>query len=261
MIIGEEWFMIRELKRQGLSISEISKRTGRDRKTIRKIINQKEMPTIKKRPQGPSKLDPYMEYLQKRMDIGVYNCVKLLREIKDKGYTGGITILKDFVRPFRQREQAIMRYETPPGYQAQVDWGTVGKIYRRGVLKTVYCFCMTLGYSRAMYVEFTTRADTRAFIRGHINAFNYFGGITETILYDNTKCAKLAFEDGLTVLNPTFADFAATYSFTPKFCRPYRPQTKGYVSYCTSCVLYSFSLPRLAIFFLISITASSLGRS
>lgn len=222
--------MIREFHKQGLSISDIARKTNHDRKTIRKIISQGNMPKMKERPKVPSKLDPFKDYLKQRIDKGVFNCVKLLREIEAMGYTGKSTILRDYVKPFRTSQKAVVRYETPPGHQAQVDWGTVGKMYdSRGVLKTVYCFVMTLAYSRYMYLEFTLRADTRSFIRGHINAFNYFGGLPETILYDNTKCAKLAYEDGKTVLNPLFADFASCFGFAPKFCKPYRAQTKGKV--------------------------------
>lgn len=230
MIKGEEWFMIRDLYKKGLSISEISRKTKHDRKTIRRIISSDQIPKMKERPQRPSKLDPFKGYLRKRMDLGVFNCVKLLREIKEMGYQGQYSILKDYIKPFRQSQKAVIRYETLPGYQAQVDWGTVGKMYdERGVLKTVYCFLLTLSYSRYMYIEFTFRADTRAFIRGHLNAFNYFGGLTERILYDNTKCAKLVYEDGSTTLNPLFSDFASCFCFTPKFCKPYSPQTKGKV--------------------------------
>ena len=88
---------------------------------------------------------------------------------------------------------------------------------------------MTLSFSRMSYIEFTWRADTRAFIRGHQNAFAYFGGITKTCLYDNLKSVNLAYEGGGPRLNPTFADFADTFGFGPRLCRPYRPQTKGKV--------------------------------
>lgn len=138
MIIGEEWFMIRELFRQGLSISEIARRTDHDRKTIRKIVSQEKMPRMKKKEKRPSKLDPFKDYLNKRMESGVFNCAKLIKEIEAMGYSGRSTLLTDYLRPFRASQRAVIRYETPPGYQAQVDWGTVGKIYdNRGVLKTV----------------------------------------------------------------------------------------------------------------------------
>lgn len=157
------------------------------------------------------------------------NAVKMLKEIRAMGYTGGISILKEFMGPHRRKVKAVQRYETPPGQQAQVDWGTCGKIYERGVLRTVYCFVMTLEYSRMMYVEFTLRSDTRAFIRGHLNAFAFFGGVVKTCLYDNLKSVKLATLEDRVRLNPAFADFACTFGFTPKMCRPYRPETKGKV--------------------------------
>jgi len=229
LVRGDEYFMIRQMRREGLSISEIARKTGRDRKTVRKAVAGGSRPSYRPRPKRPSKLDPYKLYLEKRMDIGVYNAVKLLREIKARGYDGGITILKDFIKPYRDKEKAVIRYETPPGQQAQVDWGICGRQVLEGETKTVYCFLMTLGYSRYGYLEFTTRCDTRAFIRAHINAFNYFGGIPKSCLYDNLKSVRLATDENGVVFNPTFLDFADTFAFLPRLCRPYRPQTKGKV--------------------------------
>ena len=156
------------------------------------------------------------------------NAVKILRELRGLGYAGGVSILKEFMAPYRKKEKAVMRFETPPGEQAQVDWGTCGKLVDRGVMKTVYCFCMTLGFSRMMYVEFTFRCDTRAFIRCHMDAFDFFGGVTREILYDNLASVKLITSEG-SRMNPTFADFSDTFGFQAKTCRPYRAQTKGKV--------------------------------
>jgi len=221
--------MIRQMHREGLSVSEIAGKTGRDRKTVRKVIKAESQANYGPRLKSGSKLDPFKPYIETRMEIGVLNAVKILREIKARGYDGGVTTIKDFMQPRRQRSKAVIRYETPPGYQGQVDWATCGKIFHHGVLKTVYCFVMTLGYSRMMFAEFTLRCDTRAFIRSHINAFDFFGGITRTNLYDNTKCVRLATDETGIRLNPAFADFADTFGFKPRLCRPRRPQTKGKV--------------------------------
>ena len=229
MVRGDEYFMIRQMRRDGLSISEIARRTGRDRKTIRKVLSADSAPVFNSRIGATSKLDPFKPYIETRIEAGVLNAVKILRELRTQGYEGGITIIKDFMQPRRQRSKAVIRYETPPGYQAQVDWATCGKIIHQGVFRTVYCFVMTLGYSRMMYAEFTLRSDTRAFIRGHINAFDFFGGIARTNLYDNTKCVRLAVDETGVKLNPAFLDFADTFGFKPRLCRPYRPQTKGKV--------------------------------
>jgi transposase len=221
--------MIRHLGRQGLSISEIARRTGRDRKTVRKMIKGEAQPVYKPRPRKPSKLDPFKTYVKVRMEAGMMNAVKMLKEIREVGYNGGISILKEFMGPHRRKVAAVQRYETPPGQQAQVDWGTCGKICDRGSLRVVYCFVMTLGYSRMMYVEFTFRCDTRAFIRCHINAFAFFGGVVKTCLYDNLKSVKLATLEDRVRLNPTFLDFFRHLRFYPKdvHAGPSRDQRQG----------------------------------
>jgi len=223
--------MIRQLFREGLTISEIARRTGRDRKTVRRAISAPEQPAYRQRPAVTSKLDPFKDYVQARMEAGVTNAVKMHREICARGYDGEITILRQFMRPLKEatQQKAVMRYETPPAQQAQVDWASCGRGLCQGLYRAVYCFVMTLSFSRMSYIEFTWRADTRAFIRGHLNAFAYFGGITQTCLYDNLKSVNLAYVDGGPRLNPTFADFADTLGFRPRLCRPYRPQTKGKV--------------------------------
>jgi transposase len=102
-----------------------------------------------------SKLDPFREYLLSRVlgEGPVTNAEVLYDEIRERGYEGGRTILKEFLRPFRQlvREKVTRRFETPPGRQAQVDWGVFKKPERR----RVQGFLMTLGWSRAMYLDFT----------------------------------------------------------------------------------------------------------
>ncbi|KKH76163.1 resolvase, partial [Methanosarcina mazei] len=95
--------------------------------------------------------------------------------------------VKDLVREVRPKQgvSAILRYETKPGVQAQVDWGELGTIEVDGKLKKLFCFNMILGYSRMRYVEFTLSIDTSTLIQCHLNAFEHFEGFTQEILYDN----------------------------------------------------------------------------
>jgi transposase len=125
MINVEEWFMIRELARQGLSITDIAQRLGCDRKTVRKYLVYPDQPRYTARPPRPSKLDPFKPYVQQRLETGVFNCEVLYRELCGRGYDGKKTILRDYVQPRRHsaRHQACVRFETPPGQQGQVDWG------------------------------------------------------------------------------------------------------------------------------------------
>jgi transposase len=231
MLSVEKRFMIKDLHRKGVSISEIARRTGNDRKTIRKILGE---PLIQERQRRARrhKLDAFVAYLERRMAEGVFNAPKLLREIRLLGYQGGITQLRLFLQPFRQIRPApaTVRFETQPGEQAQVDWAHFGFIVHEGRRRPLYAFLMTLGWSRAMYVEFTVSADEGWFLRCHLHAFHYFGGIPEEVLHDNLKTAVLSREaDGTIHWQPRYLDFAHYYGFTPRACQPYRAQTKGKV--------------------------------
>lgn len=221
-----------DLRCQGQSIRGIAATLGISRNTVRKYLRAPEIPKPKPRPKQPSKLEPFVPYIQQRLSEGVDNCVVLLRELKGQGYTGGYSILKDYVKPFRRPRisEATMRFETLPGEQAQVDFGLCKYTTPDGKVHRIWVFVMVLSWSRAIYVEFIARADVATFIRCHINAFRKFGGMARRILYDNTKNVVLERdENGNPVWNARFLDFALRMGFEIKLCRPYRAQTKGRV--------------------------------
>jgi hypothetical protein len=123
-----------------------------------------------------------------------------------------------------------VRFETPPGLQGQVDWGHFGFIRHQGRLCKLYAFVLTLSWSRAMYLRFTTSLDFMWFIRCHVHAFRYLGGFPRRLLYDNLKSVvEWHPPDGPVRWNRRFLDFADVSGFSPQACRPYRPQTKGKV--------------------------------
>jgi transposase len=224
--------LLYELKGQGMSIRGISRKLEISRNTARKYLRASELPKAKPRPKRGSKLDPHKEYINQRVGEGVINCVVLLRELRERGYDGGISILKRYVHPLRTASQptATMRFETKPGKQAQVDFGRVSYLSREGVKKHLWLFVMVLGWSRMLYVEFLTRADLPSFIRCHINAFRALRGVPETCLYDNCK-AVISGRDkaGEPVFNSQFLDFALRLGFAITVCQPYRAKTKGKV--------------------------------
>lgn len=233
MLRVEERFVIRELYGKGVSISEIARLTGRDRKTVRAALRQPLLPAARPpRPRRAGKLDPFAPYLEGRLAEGVYNARKLYHEIQARGYTGKETLVRAFVQPRRaaRRARATVRFETAPGEQAQVDWGHFGTIEHRGRPRRLYAFVMTLGWSRAMYLEFTTSLESAWFLRCHLHAFHYFGGAPRQVLHDNLKTAVLDRDpDGAVHWQPHYLDFADYYGFAPRACRPYRAQTKGKV--------------------------------
>jgi transposase len=191
MIRGEAWYMIRELLRDGVSVSEIARRTGVDRKTIRRIRAQSGHPVPRSRPPRPRLLDPFAPYLRQRAAAGVLNATKLYAEIQRQGYAGGVAQVRRFVHPLRPVAAPLVteRFETPPGHQAQVDWTACGRLWHAGQLRPLSAFVLTLGYSRRQYVEFTVRQDLETFLRCHLHAFQYCGGLPHELLYDNLKTA------------------------------------------------------------------------
>lgn len=207
MLSVEDRFMIKDMYRRGMTISDIARTTGHDRKTVRTALNGPVSPPPPRRKLRTKKLDPFVPYLDRRIQEGVLNCNKLWDEIRKQGYEGGKSLIKSFVHPYREarRQDATMRFETPPGEQAQVDWSHFGFIEHYGCRRRLYAFVMTLGWSRASYLEFTVSADAAWWLRCHLHAFHYFGGVPKVVLHDNLKTAVLErHADGTIHWNPRY---------------------------------------------------------
>jgi transposase len=246
MLRGEDWYMVRDLLRSGVSLSEISRRTGFDRKTIRKLRDQPAHPPPLRRTRR-RQIDPYAAHLTARAERGVLNATKLYAEIQQQGYPGGVAQVRRFVSSLRPRASVavVTRFETLPGQQAQVDWSHCGALGPETDRHTLSAFVLTLGYSRRQYIEFTRSQDLETFLRCHVHAFAYFGGVLAELLYDNLKTAvDHRTPAGGIVWNSRFRDLADSYGFTPRACQPYRPQTKGKVERSIGYLKGNFLLGR-----------------
>jgi transposase len=188
----EEWVDIVSRRATGQSIKSIARELGISRNTVRATL-RREGPPLYARRAAPSKLDAHRDYLIARLaEFPELSAKHLLAEIRAQGYGGGISILKDFTRPYRvPRKGPVVRFETPPGQQAQCDFGELGIHAVRGVRTRVYLFVMVLGFSRYMYVEAVTDARSESFLACHSRAFAYFGGMPREVLYDNAKIVAL----------------------------------------------------------------------
>jgi transposase len=176
------------------------------------------------------KLDPHRAYLEDRLKAGVWNAQVLLREIRERGYQGGYTILKDWLQPQRVAAQvtAVRRFETPPGKQAQVDWGHLAYLEVDGQQRKVWGFTITLGYSRRLWAAAALDQKLGTLLRMHEAAFQCWGGVPEEILYDRMRTVwQDVDERGEIIWHPVFQDFARYWGFRPRLCAPYRAQTKG----------------------------------
>lgn len=223
--------MIRQKALAGQSPYAISKTLGISKNTAKKYAAGETGQHRLKGRTKPSKLDPYKPTIDKMAQSGIFNCVVILEQLQQLGYTGGITIIKDYVKDKRPARNcpAVRRYETPPGKQAQMDWGITHYIDEQGSVHKTPVFVMIMGSSRSKYVEFTKRCDFYSLLKCMVNAFEYFDGIPQIVLTDRMKTVIDGSEAGKPLWNKRFEDFAADMGFIPKVCRPRRPQTKGKV--------------------------------
>jgi transposase len=219
----------RILTEQGLKQQEIANRLGVSTRMVRKYLN----PDFGKT-QGRhrmSLLDPFKPTIDKVLEESpFFNLVLLARRLRKNGYAGGMSILREYAAGVRKEilTKAVLRFETEPGRQAQVDWKECGSWVLDGVEQKLYAFVMILGYSRKPFVLFTTSMRTPTLLSAHLKAFAAFGGVPHEILYDNMKTAWIYKETEWTV-NPALLALASSCGFQPRRCQIRRPQTKGKV--------------------------------
>lgn len=248
MIRLEERMMIDIMYKQGYGKKRIARELGISINTVRKYLREGGKPQYKKRELVPMKLDGYREYIKKRITDAHPHWIPatvIYREIKARGYQGGLSRLRAYMRSQKPevKEEAVVRFETPPGQQMQIDWAEIRKGKNR-----LAAFIATLGYSRMAYVEFVDNERIESLMHCHESAFEYFGGVPLEILYDNMKTVIIGrdyYGEGKHRLHSGFWDFSKHYGFIPRVCRPYRPQTKGKVERFIHYLRYSFYYPLL----------------
>ena len=263
-----ELMMILELHRQGLSITAIARRTGRDPKTVRKYIERGiEAPVYGPRSVGrPSKLAPFMGFLRERVvaypDL---SAARLTREVRELGYAGAYTAVKRFlaaIRPENGPKPYEVRFETPPGVQAQVDFArfVVEFTDDPGTSRVVWLFSLVLGHSRFLFARYVLHQDLQTLLRCHIQAFDAIGGVPIEILYDRMKTAVTGEDDqGHIAYNRSLLALAQHYRFQPRACRPYRAKTKGKVERPFSYIRQDFFLAAASATSRTSTPSSSTG--
>lgn len=230
------------LHKQGFSIRDIARQSGLSRNSVRKILRGQASATFRAQ-ERVSSLDPFKTYLEQRLKkFPSLNAVRLHAELLSQGYLGGVHQVRRFLASLRGedlwRAKATVRFETPPGHQAQADWFEAGTFVTpaTGESITYYGFLMVLGFSRKLFLTFTSTMKLPRLIACHQEAFRYYQGVPAEVLYDNMKQVRIA--PGK--LQPEFADFARHYGFSVRTHKPYRPRTKGKVERAVDYVRESF---------------------
>ena len=241
--------LLRHYLEQGLTKTELATRFGISRRTVYHWIETEQLDRdldsqeVRYRPRPPvvTRLEPYKPIIQARLEaFPLLTAQRLFEELRGAGYSGGYTQLKDYVRQVRPHAPAepVVRFETPPGYQGQVDFGTFQLPWGRR-----HALLVVLGYSRLLWMRFFARQTMTTLIRGLESAFEFFGGVPQELLFDQMRSVVLSDERlggcGL-IMNAEFVRFAAHWGFRARACRPYRAKTKGKVERPIRYVRQSF---------------------
>lgn len=213
-----------------LTAPQIARELSMDVRTVRKWLDETQFRPRKSAPRA-SKLDPFKHDIVRLLQAHPYTATQIFQRIREQGFTGRYSIVKDYVRKVRPaKSHAFLTLVFAPGECAQVDWGSYGSVNVGGTRRRLSFFVMVLCYSRRMYVEFTVCQTMEHFLGCHQNAFEYFGKVTRKIMVDNLKSAVLKRIVGQApVFNPKYLDFANHYGFTIAACNVGKGNEKGRV--------------------------------
>ncbi len=238
MYSRETRVLLRHYLEQGVGKAELARRFGVSRRTVYHWIETEQLDrdlddeVVSYRPRPPiaRKLDAYRGIIQERLQaFPRLTAERIFEEIRAAGYAGGYTQIKEYVREIRPRsiEEAVRRFETPAGFQGQVDYATFNLPWGRR-----YALVVVLGYSRLLWLRFYPRQTMQALFSGLESAFQAFGGVPQELLFDQMRAVVVGddrLNKGALVMNAEFLRFAAHWDFRPRACRPYRAKTKGKV--------------------------------
>jgi transposase len=179
-----------------------------------------------------SALDPYVEFVAQTLKTyPKLTGTRVHEMIRARGYEGSVAQVRRRInqlglRP-TPRAEAFLRRTLLPGEEGQVDWGHFGRLQVGGATRPLYCFVVTLSWSRAFHVDFSLDQTMAAVVRGHVRALEHFGGSARKYLYDNMKTAVIERAGNAIRFHPRLLELAGHYHFGPVACRPGRGNEKG----------------------------------
>jgi transposase len=220
-------------------IGTIARQLGLHADTVRNAI---ETGRVAAQPVRPSKLDPYLGFLREVLtQHPTLRATRIYHMARERGYTGSVVQFRRAVARLRpQIREPFLRLETFPGEQGQVDWAHFGHVQVGRARRALSCFVMTLSYSRALYLEFFFDQTTENFLRGHVHAFEAWGGAPRVVLYDNLKSAVLERRGSQILFNPRLIELTAHYHFSAHPCQVRAGNQKGRVERAIRYVRDSF---------------------
>ena len=219
------------MHRKGLKQRAIARKLGLSRNTVKKYIERPELAFETPRSRNrKSRLDPFSDNIEAWIEEDSdYTAAWIYDRLSNMGFMGSYEIVKRRVQRIKENyhKVAYMRFETEPGYQAQVDFGEFQVAKPDGSVDKLFLFSMILGYSRRIYAELIERCDLPRFLDCHIHAFEYFGGLPDQILYDRMKNVYIGKIAGRKKFNDTLVGFALHYGFKPEVAPAHAAWVKG----------------------------------
>ena len=225
---------------EGLKIETVARRFGVHHGTVRRALRDEAPEPSRPR---TSELDPFKPYIVKRLfELPELTAVRLLGELRERGYARSLTLLRYYVAQVRQPRprKAYLRVEPDPGEQAQVDWGSFGHLRVGAAQRPLSVFSMVMSWSRALFIDFSLDQQMETFVRMHRRALDFFGGVPRRILYDNLKSVVLHHVGSVVQFNPRFLAFAGHYLFEPVAAPVRYPEAKGRVEASIKYIRHSF---------------------
>ena len=234
------YYTVKTMLEHGKSISAIARDLGIDRKTVRKIRDRVKngeikTPVMKRK----SKLDSYKEEIIGYLEKG-FSGVLIHQKLTEKGVDISYSGVKKYVRKLKGPRDTYVPIVSPPGKEAQVDFGYAGYFNYGGKKVKTWIFCMRLSFSRYDYYELVTSQNVPTFIRCHINAFEYFGAVPEIVKIDNLKSGVLKANFYEPEIQHEYANMLSYYGSSPITCKVRRPEEKGKVESAIKYVKNNF---------------------
>lgn len=234
LVNAEKW-------RIGTVVSQL----GVHRTTVQRVLAQAGMP--KATWSGQSQLEHLVPFLEETLrKYPTLPASRLYEMSRERGHIGGPDHFRHFVSLHRPRAsaEAFARLSTLPGEQGQVDWGHFGTMQVGRAHRQLLAFVLVLSWSREIFLRFFLGGVTANFLRGHVAAFDRFGGVPRCILYDNLKSAVLERIGDAIRFNPQLLAFASHYQYEPRPVAVARGNEKGRVERAIGYIRRSFFLGR-----------------
>lgn len=227
--------------RQGLTITQTARALGLHPETVAKWVKRTRYEA--RRPASrASRLDRFKDQVVGLLESHPYSAQQIFQRLREAGYSGGLTILKDYVGKVRPvRREAFLKLAFAPGECAQVDWGEYGSVQVGSTRRRLSFFVLVLAHSRRLYVQFTVSQTMEHFLACHEQAFAVIQGVPAKIMVDNLKSAVLQRLAGCApVFNARYLDFSRHWGFEIAACAPGRGNEKGRVENAVGYVKKNF---------------------